>query len=59
MMDDLVRDDTGYFELALQEYRETTGDYASFLDLHRDLQSAIVQRAQQLKQAEQKKVIAA
>ena len=54
-----MEDDVKYFERALQEYREATGDYARFPDLPSELQSAILRRAQHLKQTEQEKRIAA
>ena len=56
---DVMEDDATYFEQALQEYRETTGDYSRFPDLERELQSAILTRAQRLKDTEFEKVMAA
>ncbi len=44
-----VRDDTRFFELALQEYREVAGDYSTFPDLTIEMQRQVLQRAQQLK----------
>ena len=44
-----VHDDTRFFELALQEYRDALGDYSSFVDLRSETQQQILQRAQQLK----------
>ena len=45
-----VHDDTGFFEQALQEYREATGDYSKFPDLHLEAQQVILDRAQRLKE---------
>ena len=44
-----LHDDTRFFERALQEYRDTLGDYSSFVDLGSETQQQILQRAQQLK----------
>ncbi len=44
-----VHDDTEFFEQALQEYRETVGDYSNFLDLRLETQQQVLERAQQLK----------
>ena len=44
-----VHDDTRFFELALQEYRDALGDYSRFVDLRSETQQQILQRAQQLK----------
>ncbi len=43
-----VRDDSRFFERALQEYRETVGDYSNFLDLRLETQQQVIVRAQQL-----------
>jgi hypothetical protein len=56
---DVMEDDAKYFEQALQEYREATGDYSRFPELERELQSAILKRAQQFKDTEFEKVMAA
>ena len=47
--------DERYVEQALQEYREATADYSIFQDLPSELQSAILRRGQQLKDADQEK----
>lgn len=52
---DIAGDDSRFFNLAFQDYRETTGDYSKFVDLHRTAQQVILRRAQQLKQTEQQK----
>lgn len=44
-----VHDDTKFFEQALQEYRETVGDYSNFQDLRLETQQQVLERAQQLK----------
>ncbi len=44
-----AHDDTKFFEQALQEYREAVGDYSTFLDLPRETQRQVLDRAQQLK----------
>ncbi len=44
-----VRDDTKFFERALQEYRETGGDYSNFQELRLETQQQVIVRAQQLK----------
>ncbi len=44
-----VHDDTEFFEQALQEYRDSVGDYSNFLDLRLDVQQQVSERAQQLK----------
>ncbi len=44
-----VRDDTKFFEQALQEYRETTGDYSNFQEIRLETQQQVIVRAQQLK----------
>ena len=51
-----VHDDTRCFEQALQEYREAVGDHSSFLDLCNELQHQILERAQQLKDYELRRV---
>ena len=50
-----VQDDTRFFELALQEYREAVGDHSSFLDLCVETQHQILERAQQLKEYERRR----
>ncbi len=44
-----VRDDTKFFEMAPQEYREAAGDYSTFPDLSIEAQQQVLERAQQLK----------
>ncbi len=45
-----VRDDTKFFELALQEYREAAGDYSTFPELSIEAHQQVLDRAQQLKE---------
>ncbi len=52
----LIHDDTRFFEQALQEYREAVGDYSGFLDLCVEMQHKILERAQQLKDNEVRRV---
>ena len=56
---DIVGDDSRFFELALQDYRDTTGDFSKFVDLHRTAQHIILQRAQRLKDSNRQGVFTA
>lgn len=44
-----MNDDSKYFTKALYEYQEATWDDADFAELPHEVQSEILQRAQQLK----------
>ncbi len=44
-----VHDEIKFFEQALQEYRETVGDYSNFMDLRFEAQQQVLERARQLK----------